>query len=651
MEKHFWCNHPKWTSDEVFRLWPAEIDNAVLAADNVLNGRFVFRDHWEMERTNQIVDFGPNAKDIQWDLIPSDDAEWLYAFNRHTYFMLLGKAWLHTHDDRYARRYAELIEDWIDRTPLTEQSSQTTWRSLETGLRCEYWLRALQMFQSSDVLTEALRKKIDACLQLHGEHLVKKNEDFHKFSNWGILQDHGLYLLGVWFCRQDWMNLAAQRLDKELHCQIMADGTHWEQSPLYHCEVLHCTLDTVLIAHQNNLSLPQRFEENVHRMCRAVLAMITPDGKLVCKGDSDAIDARDLLALGALLFNDPQLRSVAGENPYSETLWDLGEDAYRLASMESQPTDVSIALSDSGNFLLRSNAGTDAAYLHFHCGSVGGGHGHADLLHIDAGIGDEPVLIDSGRYTYVNSPLRLALKSPAAHNTTTVDGIDFTKYLDTWTWGQIAVALKGEHNFSDAADFVSGHHLGYLNQGVGVGRELMWLKEWKTAVIFDQFFTGNETPHHYKQYFHLGNGQIQLIGNRLNWQGKRASASLICLGDVNCQLEKAPYSTEYNRLLEGNVLTVSRSQSGFGWFVTVLDLAASQPLTARLLPLSCAAGSLDDPHAQAVELCRGDKKAVVMLRCGDAVPPHAMLRAGEYEGYGRAILFDDIHPDGLCLAW
>lgn len=651
MQRHFWCKNPDWTCSEIFRQWPEEIEHAIVSAENVLKGRFIFKDHWELERTNQVVDFGPNAKDIPWDHVPADDVEWMYSFNRHTYFMNLGKAWLHTHDDRYARRYAELIEDWIDRVPLTEESKQTTWRSLEAGLRCEYWLRALQMFQGSSVLTDDLRKKIDDCLLIHGAYLVEQSGDFHKFSNWGVLQDHGLYLMGVWFDRRDWQDLAAQRLDSELHRQVMADGTHWEQSPMYHCEVLRCAMDAVLIARQNGLSLPRRLEENVRKMCRALLAMITPDGRLICQGDSDAIDARDVLALGALVFDDPQLRSASGAAVFSENLWDFGEEACRLAQMAAEPAPSSMALPDSGNFLLRSDCGSDAAYLHFHCGSVGGGHGHADLLHIDAGIGGESVLVDSGRYTYVNNPTRHALKSPRAHNTTTVDGLDFTKCRDTWSWERIAVSLKGEYRFSECVDFVSGHHLGYLKQGVAVGREILWLKEWKTAVIFDQFFADDETAHCYEQYFHLAQGQTRLKDNRLSWQGTHAQADLICLGDVDCRLEKAPYSTTYNQLLDGSMLTVSRRQSGFGWFVTVVDLAAKEPLSARLLPLSCGAGPLDDPRAKAVELCRGEKRAVVMHRSGDAVPPAALLRAGGYEGYGRAILFDNAHPDGLCLAW
>lgn len=37
--------------------------------------------------------------------------------------------------------------------------------------------------------------------------------------------------------------------------QIMPDGVHWEQSPMYHNEVLHCLLDVILLAKRNDIAL------------------------------------------------------------------------------------------------------------------------------------------------------------------------------------------------------------------------------------------------------------------------------------------------------------------------------------------------------------------------------------------------------------
>lgn len=283
MLQGFWCSDVSAAAAAVLRDCPKDARRCISIADDVLENRFVFRDHWEMERTYEPVQFGPDESDIDWAHIPRADAEWLYAMNRHTSFVNLGKAWQYTHDRRYAEKWARLIEDWIDRVPLTAESEGNTWRSLEAGLRCEYWLRSIKLVGDSCVLTEPLWNKIKDCLLRHGEYLTGKWGEFQKISNWGVLQDHGLFLLGVLFRRQEWQTLALGRLDQNLHRSVMGDGSQWEQSPMYHCEVLHNAADVLLIARQNGIEVPRRFEKNVHKMFRALAAWVKPNGCLPCQ--------------------------------------------------------------------------------------------------------------------------------------------------------------------------------------------------------------------------------------------------------------------------------------------------------------------------------------------------------------------------------
>ena len=578
----FWCSDAAQTAACVLRRCSGDAKRCISIANDVLENRFLFRDHWEMERTHEPVQFGAAESDINWACIPADDPEWLYAMNRHTSFVNLGKAWLYTRDRRYAEKWARLIENWIDRVPLRLESQGNTWRSLEAGLRCEYWLRALIYVADSGVVTDALQKKIDASLLEHGEYLTWKSGEFHKISNWGVLQDHGLFLLGVYFDNAEWRNLALRRLDENLHRSVMADGSQWEQSPMYHCEVLHNAADTLLIARLNRVEVPPRFEDSVHRMSLALAAWTKPDGRLPCQSDSDDTDARDILAMGALLFGDPALREAAGGEPFEENYWDFGPECEKtLAELPGlsggRPSD---ALPDSGNYMLRSAGGRDAAYIRFHCGAMGGGHGHADQLHIDAGRLGEDFLIDPGRYTYVGCPERLALKRPAAHNTTMVDEQDFSPCLDTWAYASQAVPLKGAHRFTPRADLVCGGHLGYMDRGVAVFRRVVFLKEMCAAVVFDEFFAEPEAEHLYAQHFHFGEGDVRLNGAAVLWRGKTLCAALHCLGDVTCELGRAPFSRDYNRLEEGDALCVRSRARGSASLTAVIHLCAGAPLRA-----------------------------------------------------------------------
>ena len=70
-------------------------------------------------------------------------------------------------------------------------------------------------------------------------------------------------------------------------------------------------------------------------------------------------------------------------------------------------------------------------FLIFDCGPLGdGGHGHYDLLSVEAHGDGRPLVVDPGRGTYSEEPpnLRRWFRGTAAHNTVCVDGLDQTPY-------------------------------------------------------------------------------------------------------------------------------------------------------------------------------------------------------------------------------
>ena len=209
---------------------PQAAADALARAGEICEHTFLFRDHWEMEPTREPVHFdGP----VVWDAVPAGDPEWIYALNRHTIFVNLGKAWQYTGQARYLDAFVSLLEDWLDRVPRTPASENTTWRALEAGLRPENWLRALG------------------------------------------------------------------RLEENLRHAVLPDGVQWEQSPMYHCVVLHAALDTLLLAQRNGVPVPPALPEKALAMCRALAVWAAPDRTILPQGDSDVIDAGDLLAAGA----------------------------------------------------------------------------------------------------------------------------------------------------------------------------------------------------------------------------------------------------------------------------------------------------------------------------------------------------------------
>ena len=119
---------------------------------------------------------------------------------------------------------------------------------------------------------------------------------------------------------------------------------------------------------------------------------------------------------------------------------------------------------------------------------------------------------------------------------------------------------------------------------------------------------------------------------------------------------KAPYSRDYNELREGDALTVKTEKSaGFVSMLHVLamDRDSRRSLQARRIPVTKAISgeTLENAKAEAVQIERDGKSAVVILCHAEVISAVDMLSAGGYHGYGKLLVFTPQTPEGICLAW
>lgn len=639
-----WTQDAAAVSTEVQKQCPASARNALMRAEEICRREFLFRDHWEMEPTHKPVRFSGS---VQWNAVPFGDPEWTYALNRHTILLNLAKAWCFTGEERFRAAFVELLTDWLDRVPHTPKSERTTWRALEAGLRPENWLRAVELF--GDALPAPLLERMNESLAEHGAFLVREHKAFHQLSNWGAIQSHGLFLIGLWLSRKDWQTLALERLTENLRNAVLPDGVQWEQSPMYHCEVLHAAADTLLLTRRNGIQVPSALEETIHRMFRALAVWVTPSREILPQSDSDCIDAGDLLAQGALLFADPELAAAAEGALCEETLWDFGVDARTKldALPKRRPAIPSQALESSGNYMLRSGWGVNDTYIHLHCGSLGGGHGHADLLHLDVWHHGEAVLADAGRYTYVEGAERVWFKSPAAHNTFRVDETDFTRYRATWEWAEIARPLPTETHFTPQADLLRAGHLGYAAQGITAEREIVFIKP-DLLIGVDRLFAPEGTRHTVEQFFHFGSGTLEQDGASVFWQGKQTCAQLHWLAGQFAARSALPAAPLYNLQIKTPVLGLKYHTKSTAILPFVLCLGGTCKI--ELLPVTDGNGRpLASDAVQAVRITRNGQSVTVIFCHKTGAHDAALLCADGCVGHGSVLVFTPQSPDGLCL--
>ncbi|HJA93660.1 MAG TPA: heparinase II/III family protein [Candidatus Eisenbergiella merdipullorum] len=605
--------------------WPEDVDHILRVADEVCRNYFLFDLNWDMERTYDPVVF---EGEINWSIKPKGDPEFVWQFNRHRFFICLGQAYWLTGDEKYVKGFLRLINDWMDRVPLNEANWNGPWRMLETGLRGESWTKAIRYFRDSDLITEGFLDRFADCLRIHAKRLVEQGGDARLQSNWCVLENSGLFEIALALPQdeqtKEWIRIALDRLDRSSMVQVHADGSQWEQSPMYHNEVFHCLCCCVYLARINGIALPDGMEERVHRMARVDLIWRKPDRHQFTQGDSDDTDLGDVLSMGAYLFQDPELKYAGFEKLDFEDAWDFGKTAWESydALASRKPDFTSAALADSGNYYLRSDWSEKANLLHFTCGGVSTGHCHGDKLHVSLVINGEDVLIDGGRGTYMDVPLRFMLKDNPGHNTTTVDGKSFTTFQSSWYTEHLSLAVNRVFYQGKTAEYIQGGHLGYIDDGIFVNRRVIWIKP-DVYLVCDEFYAQGE--HTFRQFFHFSpEGMVNVQENRVSFSGEHTDAFFTFLADgVKLEAGKGVCSSHYNQSEENPMVTAVRQKEGFASMITVINggqKGKTQPAAARLLKTGSHSlkHALTEREAQAVEITLEDKSYVVTI-CHDEI--------------------------------
>lgn len=540
------------------KYWPKDCRRTMKTADELLRHTFLFQLPWDMEQTREPVDF---PGEINWKFCLHEDPEFTFQMNRHRFWICLGQAYSLTGDQRYADEFVYQLLDWLEKEPWEEKNAKLTWRTLEAGLRADYWARAMALCADSPGVTEEAAGQFLEGLEAHGKCLFYNPErGFSQKSNWGIMEYAGLYLLGHILEREDYIQKARCYLKNGLHIQVMDDGMHWEMSHMYHNEVLMAYLETIRVGRLWGDEPFSREElEIIRRMAELTLMVKTPSGHQPMTGDSDDTDVRNLLSQAALLLKDGRLKAGAYKKLDFEGIWMFGcrgAEDYRNIPVKEPEAGLKVFPS-SGQAAARSGWGEDKGYLYFVNGPLGGGHGHQDKLHIGLWMDGEEVLADSGRCTYRDIPLRYQLKSAMAHNVPMLPGQEYAPSKDTWTYEALLPCFPGRALQKNGYLFLEGSHSGYLARGILVRRRIVAVDSGLVAV--SDTFLGN-LPEEILQNFHFGEEiELSLEGEKVKGRGRRCRFLLWSFAEgrpVVPEQGSSPISRHYNHLGERERLTV-----------------------------------------------------------------------------------------------
>lgn len=387
---------------------------------------------------------------------------------------------------------------WIDR--FIDDISEITWGMdpYPIALRGINWIKFISANYKS-VNAERLRRWNDSLYSQY--RLLEKRLEWHLLGN-HLLEDlYSLYIASIYFNDRKMFNSYSRLLKRELEEQILDDGAHYEQSPMYHCILLDRLLDCYNVSHHNlrfegQTSFNKLLTNYASRMLGHLSCIVYENGDLPLLNDS----ASGIAPTSDELFSYAMRLGIK---------WDkciLGESGYRKLSNERYEV-----LLDVGNIT--------ASYQP--------GHSHADALNYELRIKGEPIVVDTGVSTYNKNERRQYERATIAHNCASPNGADSSE-----VWGGFRVGRRSRIKIlEETNNCIIAYHDGFDK----ICKRRFKITE--NDFIVEDWYDGEAVS-----YIHLAAG---VDPNRILIEG----ANYIVV-------KECEYSTEYNRFHKGKVIEI-----------------------------------------------------------------------------------------------
>ena len=303
-----------------------------------------------------------------------------------------------------------LQEQWILRWVLqNKQGSKPGWDAYPTALRLVNWVRAgLEGFDLSAAALDSMA--------LQAEHLSKRLE-YHLLANHLLADAKGLVFAGLFLqgpAADRWFKIGMRLAKKEIREQILADGGHYERSPMYNGVIHEDLLDLIQILRVYDRRVPKKWLKKAQEMGAWSRTMLHPD-------------------MDIPFFNDAAFGVAASFQDRLAYANALGIEA------PEEPQDGIHALKASGYYRLQQGDFVVIA----NAAEVGPkyqpGHAHADTLSFEMSWRGQRVFVNTGTSRYGKGKQRDYERSTAAHNTVCLNDLDSSE-----VWGGFRVARRAK---------------------------------------------------------------------------------------------------------------------------------------------------------------------------------------------------------------
>lgn len=286
--------------------------------------------------------------------------------------------------------------------------------------------------------------------------ILLDNIEYHLLGNHLLENGFSLLFASYYFENEELYKKAKDILITELDEQILADGAHFELSPMYHQIMLYRLLDCINLTKNNKYKeheLLEFFRIKASLMLSWLENIIYKNGDIPLLNDS----TNGIAPISSELFSYAKRLDIKYENS------ELSESGYRKFNRKNYESII-----DIGNI--------GPSYIP--------GHAHSDTFNFELYKNDNPFIVDTGLSTYESNNRRFLDRCTSSHNTVVVNNKEQSEI-----WGAFRVANRASIvNLSVNSDFVMATHNGYKKDNV------LHTRKWKfndESIIIEDFLSND----------------------------------------------------------------------------------------------------------------------------------------------------------------
>lgn len=377
--------------------------------------------------------------------IPLRNVDWvckdmpkLWRYNLH-YF-----DYLHDPQRSYENK-CFLMSDWIQRNP---PGTEDAWEPYTVSLRIVNWIKWFLLPERGSLEEPRERHPQQAWAESLYQQVqwLEHNIEYHLLANHYLKNGVALLFAGLYFQGTDaerWLQKGLRILQDELTEQFLADGGHFERSPMYHSISVVDYLDVLNLTQNSSTAITREITRKF--ACKVTTALDFLSG--ICLPDGEIP-----------LFND----SAFGIAPAPSHIFGYAERVIGYKQPQRSTNLTIEAFSPSGYYVCRK--ASDMIIID--CGPIGPdynpAHAHCDTLSYELALEGRRVVVDCGVFDYEPSHERAYARSTKAHNTVILDGAEQSEIWDVFRVARRARPIHGRIDKTENGEILfEGAHDGY----------------------------------------------------------------------------------------------------------------------------------------------------------------------------------------------